>query len=309
MGRGLGDRCWRAPWFVLLVLALGSGCSVKQLAINSLADALAEIGTAYESDNDPALVSEALPFMLKLVDGLIAEAPDNGQLLVAASGGYLLYTHAFLQFEAERIAAEDFERARKLRGRARNLYLRALDYSLRALELDYPGFGEALFEDPEAAVQTIRGDAEQDLPRIYFTAAALGLAISVSKDSPTLLARLPEVHALLLRALDIDQAWNDGALHEFAIILESGTGNPPDHTRMEHHYQRALDLSAGKSASIHVSYAEAVSIPQQNRAQFLELMDRALGVEVEAQPQRRLHNVLAQQRAEWLLERIDELFL
>ncbi|MBL7994972.1 hypothetical protein JNM05_06325, partial [bacterium] len=51
---------------VYICAGLISGCSVKTLAINSMADAVSE-GTAgvYASDDDPELVGDALPFALK----------------------------------------------------------------------------------------------------------------------------------------------------------------------------------------------------------------------------------------------------
>ena len=58
----------------LLCIALavcGSGCSVKRFAINKLGDSLANSGTTYAADDDVELVGQALPFSLKLVEGLL----------------------------------------------------------------------------------------------------------------------------------------------------------------------------------------------------------------------------------------------
>ena len=46
------------------------GCSVKKMAMRQVGDALAGTGSTFSSENDPELVREALPFSLKLMEGL-----------------------------------------------------------------------------------------------------------------------------------------------------------------------------------------------------------------------------------------------
>jgi predicted anti-sigma-YlaC factor YlaD len=279
------------------------------LAINSVGDALASSGSVFQSDNDPVLISEALPFSLKLIESVLAEQPDHRGLLLAATRGYLLYTYAFIDMPAEEASLEDIDRTRLLRARARNLYLRAHSYASRALALDYPTVAERLTADPASAVATIEGGAPSDVTTLYWTAAALGLAISTSRNEPALLARLPEVEALLDGALALDETWEAGALHEFAMSLQRARTGPVDEAAIERHYRRAVELAAGTRAGPHVTYAEVVMIPRQDREQFTELLKHALEVDVDKDPNQRLLNVIAQQRARWLLENIDEFIL
>ena len=68
----------RPLWLTTLCLAmLGSGCSVKRLAINRVGDALTGSGTTFASDDDPELVKAAVPFSLKLMESLLAESPRH----------------------------------------------------------------------------------------------------------------------------------------------------------------------------------------------------------------------------------------
>lgn len=293
----------------MLLAASLAACSLQQLAVRSVGDALASSGSVFESDGDPELIGEALPFSLKLIDSLLAEQPDHRGLLLAGARGYLLYSYAYVAGPAETLRLTDFERARALRARARDLYLRANGYASRALALDYPGILEELGVDPEAAVAAVGGRPERDIELLYYTAASLGLAISSSRNEPALLARLPEVEAMLGRALELDESWNEGALHEFAINLEGAGLGSPDFAAIASHYARALDLSGGMRAGLFVTYAEAATIPTQDRDRFVELLERALAVDPDARPDERLLNVIAQQRARWLLENIDEFFL
>ena len=92
-------------------------------------------------------------------------------------------------------------------------------------------------------------------------------------------------------------------------MLAGATPGTPDVAVIRSHYTRALDLSGGKSASVHLAYAEAVSIPLQNGAEFHELIQRALAVDPDANTENRLVNLLAHRRARWLSARVDELIL
>lgn len=295
---------------ILVVVLVTGGCSIRRYAVNTIGDVLASGGSLYESDEDLVLIGDALPFSLKLIESLLAESPNHRGLLLSATRGFVLYAYAYVHDEAERLARDDVHRARALRDRARRLYLRAVRYALRALEHAYAGFAEQLSAQPRVAVQRIGMEAaDRDTPLLYWTAVALGLAISVSKNEPTMLARLPEVEALLDRALALQEDWNAGALHEFTITWVAARGAQSEGEAIRRHYERALMLSHGRRASVYVAYAEAVAIPNQDRPAFMALLHEALAVDLDADPEHRLLNMIAQRRARWLLERVDELFL
>ena len=309
--RFAGDRPSRAlalaASIVVSLTALG-GCSIQRFAINSVGDLLASGPSVYETDDDPALVESALPFGLKLVESLLAEEPGHRGLLLSAASGYVLYSYAFVSIPADEASRDDLEQARALRQRSRNLALRAHAYAIRALAVDYPSIEGDLRADPEEALLAV-ATPDRDVPALYWSAAALALAISASRNEAALLARLPEVEAMLQRALVLGESWNDGALHELAISLSGSAPTSADAAALEDHYERALELSGDSRASVHVTFAEVVAVPAQDRARFVELLSRALAVDVDAYPDRRLLNVLAQQRARSLLGRLDDLFL
>lgn len=287
-----------------------AGCSLKTYAVNMVGDALASGNSVYETDEDLELVGAALPFGLKFTESLLRESPNHAGLLQTACSGFVLYTYAYVDYQAEVAMQDDIAVGRVMRARAGRLYQRAIGYCLRGLDLFYEGFGALLATDPEAAVQRVLpGHEERDLPLLYWSAAALGLAISVSPGSAAMLARLPEVEAVLERALELDETWNDGALHEFKVVFAGAVPGGADYEEVRWHYERALELSAGRSAGLHVAYAEAVSIPTQNAVEFREMLEAALAVDPDATPDNRLVNLLAHRRAAWLSWRSDELFL
>jgi len=294
---------------IVLIAAVASGCSIKKIAVNRLGDALAGTGTTFEGDDDPDLIGDALPFALKLMESLLAESPRHAGLLLATASGFTEYSYTFVGQRAERAFTENVEESNVLRARARRLYLRAHGYGMRALEVRYSGFGAALEKDPAAALARVR---KRDVALLYWTAAAHGLAISASKEDPEMIAQLPVVEAFIRRAMTLDEAWNEGALPEFLINIEaarSGVKATELQAHVQSYYDQALRLSGGRRASLFVSYAENASIPAQNRAQFQEMLGRALSIDPDRRPEMRLATLISQRRARWLLGRADDLFL
>lgn len=289
-----------------LLAVLLSGCSVRRFAVHKIGDALASGGSTYESDEDIELVGDALPFSLKLLESLLAEAPRHKGLLQAACQGFATYSYVYVQDQADRLAETDLQAAGALRYRARRLYLRAHRYGVRGLEVGYPGLTEKLLADPRAAVAGVK---KKDVTLLYWNAVALGLAISSSKTEAAMLARLPEVDAFLDRALALEEAWNDGALHEFQLILAGARPGDLDFDRAAKHFERARELSQGRRAGLYVAYAETVSVRKQNAADFRSWLEKALALDPDQHEPSRLVNLLAHRRARWLLGRTDDLIL
>ena len=298
---------WRCIAAVLALLLLCS-CSMKRVAVNKIGSALASGGSSYESDDDPDLVGQALPFGLKLFEGLLAESPKHKGLLLAAASGFTQYSYAFVDQRADEAMAESIDRGNALRARARRLYLRARNYGLRGLDVRHKGFEKALRADPK---QAVRAAKLKDVPLLYWTAVSWAGAISLSKDNPDLIAEMPAVEAMMDRALALDEAFDVGAIHSFLITYEmsrpGGTGDPAARSRQ--HFDRALARSQGLQAGPMISFAEAVCVQKQDLKQFEDLLHRALAINPDAKPEWRLVNLIMQRRAKWLLSRTDQLFL
>ncbi len=280
---------------LVLAAALTAGCSsVQRLAVNKLGDALANQGTVFSSDDDPELVGGAIPFSLKLIESLLAENPRHRGLLLAATSGFTQYSYGWVQEHQEE--------------RARRLYLRARNYGLRGLEVAHPGFERALRDDPRSAVRIAN---RRDVPSLYWTGASWGLAISLSKDQPDVVADLPIVEAMIDRALELDETFDGGAIHSFLIAYElnrqGAAGDPV--ARSRRHFERAVELSGGSLASPYVTFAESASVQTQNRAEFESLLAKALAIDPDVRPEWRLENRISQKHAQWLLGHADDLFL
>ena len=290
---------------ILLGLAAAS-CSPRKYAVNQIGNAIAKSGDVFTSDDDPELVRDAIPFGLKTMESLLHESPRHEGLLLAACQGFTQYAYAFVQMDAD-YGTMDFEKQQAQHDRALRLYLRARGYGLRGLELRHKGITQQLAMDPVAAVRAV---TLREQPLLYWTAAAWGSAISLGKDRPELVADFPAVRALMQRALELDESYEGGAVHEAMIILEA---LPPEMggsvARARQHFERAVAISKGEKPGPYVTLAETVAVMQQNRGEFRDLLNRALAIDPEKNASSRLVTVLTQRKARALLAREDELFL
>jgi hypothetical protein len=287
----------------LVALSLPA-CSPKLVAVNILGDALAGGGGVYASDEDPELIREAIPFGLKTYEALLEVSPDHRGLLLSAAGGFTAYAY-LIQDEADRLDAVDLPRARVLRARAHRLYLRGRDYALRGLEVQHPDMTAKLRQDPSFALVLT---TVEDVPYLYWAGASWAGALTAAKDDLHLLAELPISGALVGRVLVLDEEYELGAAHEFFIAYEGGRPGGSA-TRAREHYRRALEISRGQRASVHLALAESVAIREQNVEEFRALVAAALAVDPNRVPSLRLANTVARRRARWLETRIPELFV
>ena len=178
---------------------LVSGCSIRSMAVNKIGD--------------------AIPFGLKTMEGLLESAPKHKGLLLAASSGFVQYAYGWVQMEGDRVEARDLARATELRERARKLYLRARDYGLRGLEVDVPGLREALARDPTLALARTK---KEHVPLLYWTAVGWAGAMSLKVNDSDVSADQPIVEALARRALELEEGWSLGSIHEFFVSWSSG---------------------------------------------------------------------------------------
>jgi predicted anti-sigma-YlaC factor YlaD len=299
-------------WLRVLALglawSLGAGCSIKHIAVNKFGNALAGGGDTFAADDDPELVKAAVPFSLKLMESLLAESPKHKGLLFATTSGFTQYAYAFVQQEADEVESDDLGKATAMRARAKRLYLRAHNYGLRGLDASHAGFSAKLRDNPR---QAARIATKRDVALLYWTAASWAGAISLAKDDPAMIGEIPEMEALMDRALELEESFDHGAIHSFLITYEmarqGATGDPVERARK--HFERAMELSQGTQAGPLVSFAEAVCVQKQDVKQFDDLLKRALEINPDAHPEARLVNLVMQRRARWLLARRDELFL
>ena len=285
----------------LSVLALGfcavlSGCSTQGLVTRAMADALAS--QSQSSEDDLQLAREASAFYLKLSESVLAQTPGHTALATSVSSGFTQYAYAFVAFEAEKLETQNVKAALLQRQRAARLYDRAKQHGLRALTLQQPGLLAALTRDEAVSLRT------EQVGLAYWTAAAWAASISLSKDQPERVADLPLVLRLARAADALVPTHDEGALASLLGTLEASRpgGNLK---KAADYFARSAHAGEGRSAGVFVAEAEALAFPAGDRPRFEALLQRALVV---SQTHRNLSNEVMRERAQWLLNTLDDRF-
>lgn len=300
-----------SPVTTLSVLALGlallSGCSIKHLALTSVADELSSgTGGTFTQDEDLQFVGDSLPFALKLMESIGAAVPEHLGMKRTLASGFTQYGVVFVEWPAEQHKFDNYREYRSGLARARGFYHRGNRYAMEGLDLKHPGFRSTILSDTEATLaRTGPGDTEL----LYWLAASWLAAVATDLEDPEMFGLMPIATATLKRAFELDPDWDNGAIHEILISLEPALPMPGGAERAEQHYQRCLELQGGAKAGPHVSLATAVAYRAQDKDRFVSLLDQALDVDLEAFPEDRLANDYAQARARFLLDHLDDLFL
>lgn len=292
------------------VLSLLTGCSIKKIAINSVANSLAGggDGLVFAGENDPKLVADALPFALKMYETLAEQAPENAELRVETGKIFVMYAYAFVQVPADQLPPEEVEKQNRMKKRAKKLYLRGRRYLLEALELRHPGFRDRLNESADSALAVAE---EMDSTALYWTGMAWMGAITADKFDLGLVLGMKKAVKMVRQVAEYNEAFGDGAVHEFFLSyyggLPASMGGSEETARF--HYQKAVEFSNGKKAGPYVSLATTVSVKNQDVEEYRTLLHKALDVDTRERNKHRLTNVITQQRAQWLLDNIDRYFL
>lgn len=268
------------PFVLFLSVTLG-GC--VSTAGQRLADGLSR---AILDQDDPSTVRDGAPAFLLLIDGMIDQNPDDPALLLAGARLYSAYSSAFV---------EDPERARtmarKARGYARSALCAQAGRLCAALDAPYPEFAHAL-----------EGTNAGQVAVLYGYAAAWAGWIQTAGDDWKALADLPKVQALFERVLALDEAYEQGGAHLYLGVLASlrppALGGRPQTARR--HFERALELSAGRNLMAKVLYAKHYARQVFDRTLHDRLLREVLEAPAEA-PGLTLINTLAKDQARALL--------
>ena len=261
------------------------------LATQPLAGNLAQ---AILNQNDPATVRDGAPAYLILIDSLIESSPDDQNLLLAGSKLYGSYAVVFV---------EEPERARRLSDKARV-------YARRGLCLRRPQVCEYDQGSLDQFSPTLAAMNLADLTALYAYATAWAGWIQSRSDDFEALAELPKIEAMLDRVVALDETFEGGQAHLYLGIIRSqlspALGGKPEQGK--YHFERAIELSAGKNLPAKVEFARYYARLVYDR----ELHDHLLKEVLEADPQApglTLGNVLAQQQAAILLLESSDFFV
>lgn len=309
-----------AGMFLLL-----SGCSIKQMAFNGLANTIApfpapkskasggiDAAAALTGEDDVKLVAEVFPTVLKTYEILHLSNPHHRGLAIMSGSLYIMYANAFVQTPADYIPETQFQKKNLEYLRAKKFYLRGADYVMQSLDGAYKGFAEEMshYTEDRAAALLSRcriADAES----LYWAGCGILGAFSLDPMDTDTLAAVPGAVAMLERAAELYPAFNDGAAWEtlaaFYAAAPETLGGGAD--KAQKAYRKTMELSGGVRPSVYVLYAQSFCIPAQDSVGFDEALRKALEIDPATQPNNKLTITLSQEKARWLQKMKGDYFL
>lgn len=235
--------------------------------------------------DDPETVRAAAPAFLLLTESMIAESPDNPDLLMA--GSELSSAYAALLVEPER------------RQRLSN---RAFDYASRALCISQPEIcttREGPFDDFAVAVDKVGAG---DLERLYVYAIAWAGWMETNSGDMTAVADLPKLEYVFDHILKADPGFENGRAQLYAGALASlrpkELGGDPEKARG--HFEQAMRYSDGRDLMVQVEFARRYARQVYDRTLHDRLLNEVMDADPDA-PGLTLSNAVAQDEAADLL--------
>lgn len=259
--------------------------------------------TAYYLEYHPGFSDNV--FHRKVISAEKKLVSNDEKLYLEAAKLQTQYTYAFIVEKADRLIEDDYESGKRLYAKALANFEKAISYGKKAIQFRYP--------ELKIMMDWIVEDVtfiEKDVPYLYWLGAAYGGAIGSSRGKAKWVIQLPIVGYLLETSLEIDPSWNFGAIHT-AMISYTMARTDLMGTNVKKaikHYEQAMLFSNGQDAGAKVSFAENVHVSLQKKDEFELLLKEVLSMDVDNNKALALGNIIARERALWLLSRTDELF-
>jgi uncharacterized protein YceK len=277
--------------FVFLTLFSVSGCSSVVTKVSSQFSN--NLSNAIINNDDPETVEAGTASFLLLVDSMIEGDPKNESLLLAGSRLYGAYTSAFIK---------EPERTKRLAHKARDY----IDRALCAHDSDLCNLLDRPFDEFTVAISALKAD---DVPLLYASGSAWAGWIQANSSDWTAIADLAKVKAVMERVVALDETYSHGEGHlylgVFATLLPPALGGKPEEGRV--HFERAIQLSAGRDLMAKVEYARRYARITYDRPLHDRLLQEVLDADAVA-PGLTLSNVLAKRQARELLASADNYF-
>ena len=258
-------------------------------------------------EHQPKFAEKYFEKRIESIGEKIKNDPNNVKLLQQGVKELTMYAFGFLMEKANRVILNNYSTGKELQQIAHQYFIQAIDFGERGINHNYKDYPIWISgENENFKLQP----ADIDIELFYWTAAAYGGAVSSSQGNPTWLIKLPRVGLLLNAVIEKDSLWNSGAA---LVALITYTMNNPeisgDREELARRYFNAsVSASNGSDLGPYIAIAESVSKLNQNKDEFIKLLNQALDIDINSNPELRLANIISQKRAEWLLTNVDEFF-
>lgn len=241
------------------------------MAVSSSSNLIFEASRDMETESNFETTKAALAPNLKLIEGLLSQAPNNRELLLTLTKGYTAL--AFMVNESDMYDEEwSGKKTEEHKKQALKNYTRAFNYGLHYLETKNIKQVD-LFSNSQIVLDKNLSNNQIDLEVVLFTAQSLGGMINLQKDNMALVAQLPVVKTLFdwvcLKKPDI----NFGSCNIFYGAYEAGRpkmlGGNPD--KGKEYFQNAIKKYP-YNWLIRTSYIQYYLVPMSDEEGFAKEM-------------------------------------
>lgn len=266
---------------------------------------------AITGETDYRLIADFFPTILVMYELLHKANPDHAGLAAMTGSLNVMYANAFIQWPASELGVKEFTKQNEEYMRAKMHYLRGREYCLSALEKRHKGFTKAVLgQDDDALRAAVKKLDKNDVNAAYWACAGWLGAFSLDLTDPNLIGTLSAPPAILDRAAELDPNYGGGSIWDLLANFNiSAVGFGGDAERAIECYKKALEVSGGKSPGPYITYAESFCVPNNDKAGFVDALNKALAIDPDADPSSRLMTTISQTKAKRLLDRIKDLFL
>ena len=251
-----------------------------------------------------SIAEYAIPISFKSHEKKIKNDAFNSEVYLNASKSLTQYSYGILMEKADRLMYADYYTAREYYSESLDLFLTSKNYMIQALSLRHVDFESKM--RTKAAVDF----HVDDVPYLYWLSGSMAGSIQASQGDPKYLIDLNNIRWLLENAIAIDPGWEKGSLYAamMSIYLNDLSGDKDSERKALEYFELADRAAKGYNIGIYVTLAESFAVSKQDKAYFLELIDKALTIDISKDKDMKQANTLSKLRAMWLLTRVDDLF-
>jgi hypothetical protein len=282
--------------FLLFILLFANSCSYNEMLISAASPLIDGGVEALFSEADDEFAREAIPGLMKLVDGAILSAPKNQKLLTNATMGFASYAMGYI---------EDIDPKR-----ARNLYIKAKEYGFRGLRENstFKKYENASYDDFKAFA--MKDFDKDDVPLIFWTAISLGLYINQSMDNPDAIAELSKVEVMMGRVKELEPTYFGGGPDLFFGVIECV--KPPmlggDPEKGLAYFQNAMKISGPDFIFTKAFMVQFYCAATLNEEKFDLWCQEVLDAPLPKDPKNNLQWALAKRKVRNLMAKKSEIF-
>ncbi len=308
------SHLWRAGRGAAVTLALAGpsfACNLHKMTADMTSGPVRVGSIVLDRESDLIFAEQAMPGSLKTVESLLANSPENPDLLFVLSRGYNAYALGFVERELEKARIEGTQdQVDSLTRRAVLHYLRGRDYGFRVL--DRPDLEKAARAGELAAVDVgLKALTPEEAPALFWTVYGWAGATNLDQSNPDTVAALPVIERLIARAVELDPHYEFSSPLLLQAVYQAGkpaiAGGNPDQARDS--FDRAMKAHGQQNLLIPYMYARFYCVMVQDRQLFDSLVSQVLEADVTKTPDLRLLNEIARDLARFWAARADELIL